>query len=319
MSFLRDIWADIVEKRLWPVVVVLVLALIAIPVALGSGGGSDPQAGAALPPTTKVDSSAKEVVSLATPATPRKAYGKAHDPFLQKGPKAPAPSTPAGSANAVAKPTTSSSSVAAAAVPTTTASANTTAPATTPAPVTTTPVSVPAATPAPTPQPTGHAAGYRVDFSFGQAGSARTVRDSVRLRALKSSVGPLAVFMGVRHKRHTAVFLLAPGSTATGDGRCLPAANDCQVLELHKGESEFFDVPVGASGVLQYELDVDRLAVRRAPTLAQARRARKRESHAGRKLMYALADAGQIYLSHYMYASGVGELMPRPVALTAGG
>ena len=35
MSILRNVWADLVGKRLWPVALLLVGALVAVPVLLG--------------------------------------------------------------------------------------------------------------------------------------------------------------------------------------------------------------------------------------------------------------------------------------------
>ena len=37
MPFLKNIGHDLIEKRLWPVAVLLVLALVAVPVLLGGG------------------------------------------------------------------------------------------------------------------------------------------------------------------------------------------------------------------------------------------------------------------------------------------
>ena len=39
MSFFKNVWSDLVERKLWPVAVGLVIALVALPVALGRGGG----------------------------------------------------------------------------------------------------------------------------------------------------------------------------------------------------------------------------------------------------------------------------------------
>ncbi len=38
MTTLRNIWADLVEKRLWPVAVLLAAGLLAVPVVLAKGG-----------------------------------------------------------------------------------------------------------------------------------------------------------------------------------------------------------------------------------------------------------------------------------------
>ncbi|HWH96259.1 MAG TPA: hypothetical protein VNT03_20520, partial [Baekduia sp.] len=90
MSFLRNILSDLVEKRLWPVAIALVAALVAVPMVLG--GSSD--AGTATP-TPVADASSNglanhrdaaraEVVSLEEQAAGKvQRSGKVRDPFVQ--------------------------------------------------------------------------------------------------------------------------------------------------------------------------------------------------------------------------------------------
>ena len=300
MSFLKDIVTDLREKRLWPVVAVLAVALVALPVVLGRGGGAPASSAApiTLPPVAPAAADTGHVVNLVAPTGKVRATGRAHDPFGQPG--GPAKTTP----NTATPPPPAPGSTFA---PTPQPSA--------PSPSSTgvqSPVSSPSPSPsAPAPSaPTsrGADAGYRVDLSFGQAGSTKALHDALRLRGLQAVDGPLAVFLGVREKPKAATFLLAPGTSATGDGRCRPNPRDCQVLELAKDESEFFDVPNGAAGVVQYELDVDRIVARREASATRAHRVLHQQSKAGRKLMFDLVRAGQTYLSHYMYSSSTGVL-----------
>ena len=51
MSILRNLLADLVEKRLWPVAVVLAGALVAVPFLLGGGGDAGTADVAAIPAT----------------------------------------------------------------------------------------------------------------------------------------------------------------------------------------------------------------------------------------------------------------------------
>src|SRR5690242_12377234 len=87
MSFLRNVLRDLVEKRLWPVAIALVAALVAVPIVLG--GSSDagaPAADVAAAPAGAADQPAAgaEAVSLATPAEgPVDRPGKTRDPFVQ--------------------------------------------------------------------------------------------------------------------------------------------------------------------------------------------------------------------------------------------
>ena len=51
MGFLRNVVSDLVEKRLWPVALLLVAAIAAVPMLLG-GADPEPAATAALPPAS---------------------------------------------------------------------------------------------------------------------------------------------------------------------------------------------------------------------------------------------------------------------------
>src|SRR3954464_3421924 len=93
MSFLRNLLHDLVEKRLWPVAVALVAALVAVPILLG--GQSD--AGTATPAVVADASAAPangladhrdvaraKVVSLEEQAAGKVSRpGRVRDPFVQ--------------------------------------------------------------------------------------------------------------------------------------------------------------------------------------------------------------------------------------------
>src|SRR4051794_33495461 len=88
MPFLRNILKDLVDKRLWPVALLLVGALVAVPVVLGRSGGDT----AAPPPAPIADAAPgsaaagssvnRAAVSLDTePSDRRHLDGKVRDPF----------------------------------------------------------------------------------------------------------------------------------------------------------------------------------------------------------------------------------------------
>jgi hypothetical protein len=322
MSHARAVWADLRTRRLWPVAVALVLALIAIPVALGhSGSGSapSPAAPSTAPATTAVPVPAPptNVVKLEAPSATAAVHGRPHDPFRgHGGGTGGASKAKASTKSVVATPVSGSSAPAGGSAPSQEPSSpSSSAPQ---APVTPTPASpahtAPAISPPSPPVPTGVSAGWRTDIDFGAAGSAKHVKDVLRLRELQADGhAPLLVYLGVKHDHRTVLFMLAGDATPTGDGRCLPKPKDCQLLALHKGDAEFFDVPSEGDSVVQYELDLNRVSERRAPTRAAARRVLRRESKAGRKAMYAAIAAGHAYVGHFMYASVPGVLLPHAV------
>jgi hypothetical protein len=314
MTLLRDLWADLRERRLWPVAALLVIALVAIPVVLGrsSGAAETPAPIPAPLPASTASSDGEQAVSLAAgPVARMAARGRPRDPF-RGAPKAKQP------AESVAPPATPVAATPSDSIPADTPAATPAAPpsAPDPAPVpadTSTPPTTPTAPPV-----TGVAAGYRTDLRFGPAGRDKPIEDLLRLRALEGAAGPLLVYLGVREDRKTAVFLLTSTAEHAGDGRCQPSATACQMIELSRGESEFFDVPTGEAGVEQYELYVERVSSRRAATVAKARTVLREESRRGRNLMYDTIAAGATWMRNVMYSSLRGVVYTRYKKAAAG-
>ena len=73
MNHLRTLVRDLVERRLWPVALALVIALVAVPVVLGRGGEQTPAPIAAAPATGDSSTAQKAEVTLDTgvPRHPR--------------------------------------------------------------------------------------------------------------------------------------------------------------------------------------------------------------------------------------------------------
>ena len=86
MSFLRNLVSDLVEKRLWPVAVLLVGALVAVPFLLGGGGTSaaDPVESATATATATTTTTATTIrVSEDTNLASIAPTGTKHNPFRQ--------------------------------------------------------------------------------------------------------------------------------------------------------------------------------------------------------------------------------------------
>lgn len=266
MKHLRDVWTDLVEKRLWPVALLLVGALVAVPILLGSG--ADDEAGAPVAPATSsaaaaLPAPAVKLAEAAGGSTSR--AGKSRDPFR----KAPQPAPTSGDLAAV--PTSSA--------PAGSGGGSAGTPAAQPAP------SLPRA-PAPdratrrtrvpeTRRPTGlFDTGRVVNLRFGETGSVKA-RDGVdRLSPLPSAQSPFFVFEGILRGTRTARFLVSDRVTATGDGTCRPAKATCERIDLRVGETEYFDLDLGDGTTRQYQLDV--LSARR--DVASAARVRSRSA-----------------------------------------
>ncbi len=83
MTTLRNIWADLVEKRLWPVALVLAAGLLAVPLVLAKGGDEPvavPAGGAVIAASAADDT---EVVTLDVAPAVRRHDGRGRDPFVQ--------------------------------------------------------------------------------------------------------------------------------------------------------------------------------------------------------------------------------------------
>ena len=292
MSLVRNVWNDLVEKRLWPVAIVLVVALVAVPVLLTRGESSSTPTGVASTAAPAGPVAGTAVVSLAPSASgPTNRPGTVRNPFTQA--VAPASAVATATAPAASSPSSPNSPPSAGGGGATTPSTTT---PTTPAPVkkkSTRPDALDT---------------YRVTLRFGQAGAQHTMHNVARLAPLPSARAPFFVFLGVLQDGKTAVFLVSSDAAATGDGKCRPSATDCETIEMKAGDTEFFDLSLGSAGVLQYQLDVLKVQRRKSDTKAVAARAHKREAHAGRSSLRAVIAAGELGVSRYVFSSKLGVL-----------
>ena len=288
MRFIKNIGTDLVEKRLWPVALLLVVALVAAPVLL-SRGGEDPGAVPPGPPATTAhitgaDGSQAEVTLQQVPTTataPRNRPGKVRDPFARTVTAKPAPAQ-SGAAGGAPSPSGAGGSAGGSPVPGAPSS-----PGATPAGG----GSQPAPKPAPKPDPLDT---YHLRLAFGNTdGKTRTLDDVARLTPLPSAENPFFVFLGVLDDTHKAVFLVSSDAKATGDGTCKPRTSDCETIELAAGETEYFDIVTPGGRAVQYVMHVKK--IERQPVAEGSRAAAAsvtRHSQAGQDLLRAAADTG---------------------------
>jgi hypothetical protein len=304
MSFLRNLWADLVDKRLWPIAVVLAAALVAVPVLLGGSSGEDKDA-AATPPAPGRSVTATDVrVSEETGPSTLAPVGAKHNPFRQ--PKAKTAETTPQQAPAATTPAPAPGGG-----PTCGATPGGGAP--TPAPT----------TPAPAPStgtPKQENTTYlRVNLRFGEPGKTKqkAYDDIARLSALPSVDEPIVIFLGVKRDHKTAVFLISGDATATTDGVCKPAKTDCQMIEMQQGNSTFLDIDLG-QGVRQFRLDVKSIVQVDAKDVRKASAARARMSVAGQDFLRSSIESGEVSPGGLDYSEKTGTLTATPRARTAG-
>lgn len=263
MSLLRDIKTDLVEKRLWPIAALLAVALVAVPLLLGSSAPPEKTADttASVPPA-EAPPSGTSVVALEAPVGRAPLAGHAKDPFEQKFLPKPAPE-PSSTTGAPAGGQTPSSGgggeTSGGDSNGNTGGGNNGGGAKKPVYTTAT-----------------------VDATMTRAGGRpRTFRGLQRLTPLPSSLNPILVFLGVLQDGRTAVFLVSSDAKAQGDGKCKPSHSTCQTVQLKAGQTEFFDLKTSA-GTVQYELDLIRVR-----SGAGSARSARSAARAGRRALKA--------------------------------
>jgi hypothetical protein len=236
MSAVRNLISELVERRLWPVAVGLLVALIAVPVLLSkpakeTGPATQPSPG----PGSLLGANSAKLLGETQPAisvNPDGSFRKRvnrlgrKNPFVQKGIHG------GGGGDETAQ------------LPTTTTGGGGTTP------TTTTPTT-------PTPTNTDNLKLYRyvAKVKFGKIGS--TKEKSVDPgEFLPSETNPVLLYIAASNDGDKALFVVTPGATARGDADCSPSDSDCQLLTMTKDNVEFIEVPVSEDEVVTYELDL---------------------------------------------------------------
>jgi hypothetical protein len=213
--FLLDLWLDLKEKRLAPVAILLLAAVIAVPIVLAKG--SEP---APAPPPTATTASAPGIPVIGAPdqkqVDSKLQVFSARDPFEPTAVKSTTP------------PTTTTG-------PTTPTSTTTTpvGGGTTPSGGGTTGTTPTPSTGNTTPETKTTLFTYTTGLKFGAAGDMTTYNDVKRLQLIPSDSNPKVVFLGVTTTAKTAVFLVDSNiGVDTSEGRCRPSPDQCTFLYL---------------------------------------------------------------------------------------
>jgi hypothetical protein len=291
MSALRR---DLLERRWWVLVAVLVVCVVAVPLLLltqapASGARVDAPSGVVAP--VPVQASGR---GTAAKPTPSPAAGLPRDPFTSATPKlaakpaAPA-RTPATSSTVASNPVLVAPTPAAASSP---SSVSTSTPATgsgstqgnstvTGTTTTTTTTDPPPSVQASTPPITRSWTIYAVDLRLGKDAHARVRRNLARLTLLPTPKDPELMFIGVMAGGRQAVFALAAGVQHRGRGRCKPSHQVCSTIVLNPGQTELLTVPTTAGEEQQLTLSLIAVRSRVTQSRSAALAAYERESAAG--------------------------------------
>jgi hypothetical protein len=298
----RTIVRDLIKKRLWPVAIALVVALVAVPVFLGSSGSAVPSA----PPATVAPAAPEAVagpdqaISVTTPAvlgTSRP--GPVDDPFFD--PKARGVGATSTSSSTSTSTSTSTPTSAPTSAPTSTSTSKPDTPAVAPSAPSTS-VDPPAATPS-------GAHVYRTRVRWGADDTAK-VRGISRLEPLGGKVNPALLYLGTTEDHSRAVFLLGPNALADGDAAC--GEKTCRVIGLKAGQS----VDVGVVGIdgapaRKFSLTVDAIRKIAVESKDAALALRARVDADGRTVLRAMIQDPKTAaaIGQFGYALSIGAVV----------
>ena len=245
--FLRDLYGDLRDRRLLPVVGVLLVAIPAVPMLLKT----DPP-----PPVTDsgyVAASDEELQGLPAVLASEEGLRDYRERLDGRGAKSPfaqdeaeSAAEPADLAEVAGSEAVAEAAVAQEAAASTEKSASTSSAE----PATTTVEKAPAETSSGSgssgersgaaPRPVQVA--FRVDVEVGRVGDTKR-RASVKLLTVLPSKGkPIAMYLGASENGKSATFLVSEEVSETrGDGSCMPSASGCEFVTLKQGEQQRFE------------------------------------------------------------------------------
>jgi hypothetical protein len=303
------------ERKLWPIAIVLIVALVAVPLLLSKKAPTNlvTQPTGGLPYST---GTALPAISVKTEPADSKLTGPGRSPFTPQGGIGTTTATTTTTTTASTVATTPSSGASGATASTGSSPASSGGGSTISSPVTTSPATTPAPTttpatptkPAP-PAPNGLTAkqSYEVSLAITTSGGGLNTIDPLeRLSVLPSPQKPLLVELGVLQNAKRVLFTVEPGAAVSGPGTCTPGPIDCEILSLAPGQTEGVSkqTPTGSTPVALFS--VNSISAADHPTVAAADAARRTASDAGRQL---LANSPLSAVSLFQYDPSVGAVV----------
>ena len=234
-TFFRSVWADLVDKRLWPVALALVVAVVAVPVLLHKS--AKPVDAAAPAPNASATGPRLPVgtdVSLEQDhAQGLLGLGHLHDPFHQLHvPK---------SASGITSSTISSSTTSSGGSGSSSSGGSSSGGGSSSNGGST----------------THKATAAKVSVQFGPTGRSLKSYSLTPGTALIAASDPVLVLLGVQ-SNGKAAFLVSSDASPQGDGTCSPSRSVCTTMYMRSGDTAFIDV-AATGGNVQYELDVKKV------------------------------------------------------------
>jgi hypothetical protein len=284
-AFIRSTIDDLVEKRLWPVAAVLLIALIGIPVLLSNPADEQPApvSTAVTPAVGASNSLSAFQPAVSTEGKKSSEIRKDLEGFESKDPFKPQNLGGGGSSNAGGSVEVQGGGDA-------TTGGGSTDPSIADAPPLGTSGgglvggdSTSDTSGTPTQSETFYYT-YAADVRFGKEGNLdrKTLN---QFRSLPSSEDPVVVFMGVKEDGETAIFLLSSAATSTGEGNCEPD-DTCTFLYMKEGDEQRIEAVNENDEVVTYELVLLGIDVKRTdgPEKASSSSRSKRSKRSARSV-----------------------------------
>lgn len=301
-DFLNSLKADLLDRRLLPILALALAGLVAAVAYVALGGGSNaaaPAPAATIAPTstgiavTPAPASPAQAVAETTSGSSAQSRGRSRDPFN------PLPGDVKAAAAATSKTTSSASST------TTSSKSGSSVKGEAKGESKPSPPSNPSTPSKPT-------IVYHVSALFGAvpspvppSGVQLTLYESLRLlTTLPSAKQPLIVFRGVTSGGKSALFTVVGEAILHGSATCLPSASQCQEIELKPGQTEQLEYLPPSGAMVTYELRIVSIKSSKASS-ATASSIAHSASKAGREL---LRRAGLVAIPGLRYSSAVGVL-----------
>jgi hypothetical protein len=322
MSVLTNMIKELRERRLWPIAILLIVALVAVPVLLSKKAPTNlvaPQPSTSLPYST---GSSLPTITVETAQGASKLAGRGRDPFTPQhvgttattattatsaASTTPAASGSTGSTGATGSTGSTSGSTISAG--TGSGSSGSVTPSSPVTPTTPTTPSSPGTTPKPAPVPNGLTAkqSYVVSLAItNSSGGIDTIDPLERLSVVPGPSQPLLVELGVLKGTKRVLFVVQPGAAVSGPGTCTPGPIDCEILSLAPGQTEAVSTQTATGTSPVAEFSVNSITAAEHPSVAAANAARRTASDRGRKL---LANTPLTAVSLFQYDPSVGAVV----------
>lgn len=289
MKLVRDIVTDLRERRLWPLALLLMAALVAVPVLLAKSS-NPPAAVASNPGAAGPAAPALPVVDAQSTPTHVRLTGPSRNPFGGSGGSTSSGSSTSGTSTSGGSTVSSNGKPSAGGAASATGSLSPSFPSgggsaprsisTAPAPI------VPTLTPTPAPPSLTATEAYHVTLAItNTSGGIDTIDPLERLSVLPDPTQPLLIELGVLSGGHRVLFAVEPGTVVSGPGTCTPGPIDCEILSIAPDQTEGISTESAGKVTSVAEFAVTGITVDHHASAAIALAARSEESAIGRELL----------------------------------